>query len=88
MEARQCASSSRSPIGAIIAIRYAVVGAARALSGKSNSRVVFWIRQGSSLGAFALILLVAVSIWFDNAARLTTSPDSSRPGWQLRRTGW
>jgi len=32
---------------------------------------MFWVRQGSSLVAFAAIVVVALSIWFDNAARLT-----------------
>jgi small-conductance mechanosensitive channel len=60
-------------IGIIIAIRVLIVACARAVGGeRRNRRVLFWIRQGSSLTAFVVILVATISIWFDSVARLTT----------------
>ena len=40
--------------------------------GKTGHRITFWTRQGISLLTFVLGLLLFVSIWFDNPARLAT----------------
>jgi small-conductance mechanosensitive channel len=59
--------------GILFLIRYLVVGGVRVLSGEPrNDRVMFWTRQASSLALFALLVLVTLSIWFDNAGRLGT----------------
>ena len=57
----------------VLAARVVVVAVARASArAHPNGGLIFWIRQGSSLAAFVLILLATISIWFDNAARLAT----------------
>src|SRR5436190_3059095 len=44
----------------------------RAAGGANNDRIVFWTRQVSALAAFGLVLLIGVSIWFDDPARFAT----------------
>jgi small-conductance mechanosensitive channel len=57
----------------VLGVRALVLLLVRGATGGANDdRVVFWTRQGSALAAFALLLLIGVSIWFDNPARLTT----------------
>src|SRR4051812_12957188 len=57
----------------VLGIRALVVLAVRRAIGKGNNdRAVFWTRQVGALAAFALILLIGVSIWFDDPARFAT----------------
>jgi small-conductance mechanosensitive channel len=60
-------------VGALILARYVIVWLVRLTTGeKSNERVVFWTRQGASLGTALLIALLLVSVWFDDSQRLGT----------------
>jgi small-conductance mechanosensitive channel len=60
-------------IGAVTVLKLLVVAAARAAAGKAeNRRLLFWTRQGSSLAAFAVLLIAILSIWFDDPSRLGT----------------
>jgi small-conductance mechanosensitive channel len=38
-----------------------------------NDRITFWTRQGTSLAAFAFVIVAAISIWFDDPSRLGTA---------------
>ena len=60
-------------IGALVLARYVIVWLVRLLTGEQpNERVVFWTRQGASLAAAVLLVLLFMSIWFDNTQRLGT----------------
>src|SRR3954471_3264804 len=60
-------------VGALILARYAIVWLVRLTTGEEpNERVVFWTRQGASLGTALLIALLLVSVWFDDSQRLGT----------------
>src|SRR3954451_7212937 len=60
-------------VGALILARFVIVWLVRLTTGeKSNERVVFWTRQGASLGTALLIALLLVSVWFDDSQRLGT----------------
>jgi MFS family permease len=59
-------------IGAVTVLKLLVVAAARAAAGKAENRLLFWTRQGSSLAAFAVLLIAILSIWFDDPRRLGT----------------
>lgn len=60
-------------VGALFALRYAVVWVVRLATGEEpNERVVFWTRQGASLGTAILIVLLLLSVWFDNTQRFGT----------------
>jgi small-conductance mechanosensitive channel len=64
---------SLSAIGALILARYVIVWLVRLTTGEEpNERVVFWTRQGASLGTTLLIVLLLGSIWFDDSQRLGT----------------
>lgn len=57
----------------VLGLRALVVLSVRgATGGANNDRVVFWTRQISALAAFGLVLLIGVSIWFDDPSRLAT----------------
>jgi small-conductance mechanosensitive channel len=47
--------------------------AARALAGRVEERVQFWVRQGIGLAVTALLTIGVASIWFDDPARLATA---------------
>jgi small-conductance mechanosensitive channel len=56
----------------IVLLRAAVVSVVRTVTGRHrNERVIFWTRQGASIAAAVLGVIVLVSIWFDDPARLT-----------------
>jgi small-conductance mechanosensitive channel len=60
-------------LAAAFLIRWLVLALVRSGSRSKNThRIAFWVRQGFSLTLAALILIALISIWFDNAARLTT----------------
>jgi small-conductance mechanosensitive channel len=60
-------------IAAVFAIRLVLAAAIRLVSSRERyDRTMFWTRQGISLAAFVLTLLVIVSIWLDDPGRLTT----------------
>jgi small-conductance mechanosensitive channel len=60
-------------VGALVLARYVIVWLVRLTTGQEpNERVVFWTRQGVSLGTTILIALLLASIWFDNSQRLGT----------------
>jgi small-conductance mechanosensitive channel len=59
-------------IGALVIIRLVIVGIARMAAGRADSRALFWVRQGTSLAALAVVLVASVSIWFDDPSRFTT----------------
>jgi hypothetical protein len=59
-------------VGAVTVVRWIVVGGAAAATGNPASRSLFWTRQTSSLAAFAITLLAVISIWFDDAAGLSS----------------
>ncbi len=60
--------------GFVLLVRWAFQALARALASKGrHERLVFWIRQGTSLLCTLLLLLGLMSIWFDNPERLTTA---------------
>lgn len=61
-------------VGVLTVLRLLVAGTVRSLSTRThNDRWVFWTRQGVSLAAFVISVIAFVSIWFDDAARLTTA---------------
>jgi small-conductance mechanosensitive channel len=61
-------------IAIAIGLRYAVLFVMRITTGRHrNDRVTFWVRQGTSLAMVALAVLVLISVWFDNPARLGTA---------------
>ena len=58
---------------AILVLRAAAVVLARVVTGRHrNERVMFWTRQGASISAALLAVVVLLSIWFDDPQRLTT----------------
>ena len=60
-------------IGAVLLLRFLLGLAVRALArGQSGTRVAFWVRQALNLTALAIVIAAVLSIWFDDAARLTT----------------
>lgn len=57
----------------VLLLRAAIVAAGRLITGRHrNERVMFWTRQGASLAAAILAIVVVLSIWFDDPQRLTT----------------
>lgn len=61
-------------IGGVLLLRYLIVWTVRLVTGEEpNERVVFWTRQGASLLTTIVGLIVLVSIWFKDPARLTTA---------------
>src|SRR5207253_3182622 len=56
-------ASTAAAIGLILVARVILVGAVRAIGRRQpNDRVMFWVRQGSSLAALLLVLATTVSI--------------------------
>jgi len=45
----------------------------RVVRGRSNEQTQFWVRQGLNLATALLILIVLLSIWFDDPTRLATA---------------
>src|SRR3954467_419496 len=63
----------------VIGLRYALVWIVRLATGEHpNQRLVFWTRQGASLGTAALVVLGVVSIWFEDTARPAPMGDPPR----------
>jgi small-conductance mechanosensitive channel len=58
--------------GALLIVRLAITSLADLIRGPGRNRVAFWIRQGTSLAAFLLILVSLLSIWFDDAKQMQT----------------
>jgi small-conductance mechanosensitive channel len=56
----------------VVAIRLAVVAVARAVTGRGDSRALFWAKQSSSLAALVVVLAAGESIWFDDPSRFAT----------------
>jgi small-conductance mechanosensitive channel len=64
---------SMATVALLFVLRYAIVWVVRLATGEApNERVVFWTRQGTSLTTAILIVLLLLSIWFDNTERLGT----------------
>jgi small-conductance mechanosensitive channel len=58
---------------AVIGVRLLLVaGVWTATRARPNNRFLFWTRQGTSLAALVALIVVFVSIWFDDPGRLTT----------------
>jgi small-conductance mechanosensitive channel len=58
----------------LLALRFLMSGIARLLlHGRRNERIRFWIHQAINLTSALLIVLGALSIWFDDPTRLTTA---------------
>jgi small-conductance mechanosensitive channel len=60
-------------IAAIALLRLLITAFVRlVLQRHRNDRITFWTKQATSLAAFVLVLLAAISIWFDDPSRLGT----------------
>jgi small-conductance mechanosensitive channel len=60
-------------LAAVLLLRVTIVALARLVTGRHrNERLIFWTRQGASVGAAVLALMALLSIWFDDPQRLTT----------------
>lgn len=58
--------------GLTLAVRLVDAAARRVLPGEERRHTRFWVRQATRLAAAALGLLLLLSIWFGNPARLAT----------------
>ena len=60
-------------IGGVLLLRASIVGVASLITGRHrNERVMFWSRQGASITAAILLVVILLSVWFDDPQRLTT----------------
>src|SRR4051794_3155757 len=58
------------------------------LGGNPMARPRFWTHQGISLFTTLVLMLVILSIWFDDPTRLTTAMVWSRQVWPLPCKRW
>jgi small-conductance mechanosensitive channel len=59
---------------AVVLLRLLIVAGVRMIRGGPQSdRLTFWVRQGTSLAAFVLVVSGLLSIWFDDAKQLQTA---------------
>jgi small-conductance mechanosensitive channel len=56
----------------VLVVRFVLVAGVWAATRRPNSRLLFWTRQGTSLGALVVLTVALASVWFDDPARLTT----------------
>lgn len=60
-------------IAVFLLLRWTLRGLARVLVPRGKEWIAFWIRQGITLATALLMLLTALSIWFDQPSRLATA---------------
>ncbi|HXW04720.1 MAG TPA: mechanosensitive ion channel domain-containing protein [Vicinamibacterales bacterium] len=60
-------------LAGVLLLRAVVVAVVHAATGRHpNERLMFWTRQGASVGAATLSVMALLSIWFDDPTRLAT----------------
>src|SRR4051812_13757813 len=64
---------SAALVASVAVLRLLIVAGVRMVRGGPQSdRTTFWVRQGTSLAGFALVVIGLLSIWFDDAKQLQT----------------